>query len=951
MENNEKHIELSEKLENDKEFDNWIQYMNSILEDDSKSEEIESFLSNNSFKEMLKKSIILDSHKRKCVFDLTKKMHSYCEQKGKHSFKFINYGSDIENTFFKEVADKNLDLKNLELEELDDFYCDYFDMIEMGWLRNSVFDVKSEQFKKVFDKSKLHKKIESFILEQNNISDSFVSRIENFLDNINECYYDNKKEILTSIKSDSNEKNDLIIALKTNNTRRKIQKFFEEKDDISDENRECIKEYFEEYFSDAIKSADKFPNVFEIAKFSERIYKYGKYNPTENRSEMYDYIETKYMDLGKGIIQNINIEKIKQGDEAAKKIALKTLNVLTEGFYFFSEVVDGFNYIKEAGLDFLETNEFRKFQEGAYSITFEEAVRKRGTTEEKDNEEVETDAEVTKIEDFFLESQKEIIKQKASIFSKKGSCINNILSLNRLNDKEFQELYEQIRKSYNLDEIDLNEEVRIVDEYINSNDIVENEEEFDNFLLHLQNVKLKQEDNKLPLKYVKYIIKQGLESEMVDVNSQKYMTLMECAILDLAQNDLATKIQKNKPYVFMFCDNVSRNSTLGSHNRNGFIQFKREGLDNLMRFGNIDVINTAFHENVHALQYYDFENPSKKLFSYNRYVMEKEEIIMDNISTFYANNYDKTFIEIEAHEKAAQKTLNFVKSLYPDALPNKKIKFTSLEDINNIYMKELEEKKNAYIPGENVEIDNKTQNVYEIFDEVILKNPECLNEYPDLLLEYHSNGTPKTFEELLDYGMKAETAEEKFLISKIINKSQRMKPENFSKNMDFLMKCFSQDGYEGATQNALVGNAFLKKIVVENVSGVATQILENISSISKDDEVMLEGTIAKINKFMLDPENKKFADAMKGERKSKSNSFKTPHQVLLELSEKLDERKRNGAELSEEDMKFMRSAYVKTEERDILRLENLFVNSVSISSKTVSKEAEKNRDDSEEEKI
>jgi hypothetical protein len=72
---------------------------------------------------------------------------------------------------------------------------------------------------------------------------------------------------------------------------------------------------------------------------------------------------------------------------------------------------------------------------------------------------------------------------------------------------------------------------------------------------------------------------------------------------------------------------------------------------------------------------------------------------------------------------------------------------------------------------------------------------------------------------------------------------------------------------------------------------------------------------------------------------------------LLELSEKLDERKRNEAELSEEDMKFMRSAYVKTEERDILRLENLFVNSVSISSKTVSKEAEKNRDDSEEEKI
>ena len=71
------------------------------------------------------------------------------------------------------------------------------------------------------------------------------------------------------------------------------------------------------------------------------------------------------------------------------------------------------------------------------------------------------------------------------------------------------------------------------------------------------------------------------------------------------------------------------------------------------------------------------------------------------------------------------------------------------------YSYELNEKKNAYIPSESVIVDKEERSVYELFDEEILKNPKHLEMYPDLLLEYNSDGTPKTFEELMGCGMRA----------------------------------------------------------------------------------------------------------------------------------------------------------------------------------------------------
>lgn len=951
MEKSEEYIELSKKIENDKEFDNWIQYMEAILQDESKSDKVDDFFNDNLIGVLFEKSIVTDSKRRKKVFDLAKKLYEYCEEKSKVRFMYITYGDMLESEFNKNISrgwNKIFDTENMSNEELDDLLSDYFDMIDVFNIEHMPFYENANKFKASFDKTKLYEKLKTYILGKNSCEAKQISTIENILYFTNKKISNGEKEILDSIQPKGKEKSELLIALKTNNIEVRLRKFCENKEDISDADKDAIKDYFENYFEEAIKLANKYPNVLKIALYSERICKFGYYNPTENRMKMYDYIEEKYGELGRGILKNIDVEKIRNGDESAEEFALKTLDVLTDGFTFYSEIVDGFNYMQEAGKDYIGTEAYRKFSENVYSLVFDEIVGKRKKGNIKDSpEEDETDLEVQKIEDFFENSQKELIERKPNIFSREGISINNILLAHNIDESANPEYFELVKKRYNIENIDLATEEKIVEEFIKNNETIEDEAEFDCFLEHLQNVKLKKADNKLPMRYIKYIFNQGMKDSIVSRNGEKYRYLLECVVLDFARNDLAMKIQKNKPYAFQILDNLGRTSVNGTHDSYGYIKYKREIIRTLFSIGDFEFFNTIFHENTHASQYFDFENTENRTFSYNRYVMEKEEILIKMLPTFYANNYDRTFVEIEANEKAAQKTIDFLNFLYPNESRDKKIKYTTLGENLDHYTDALIEKKNAYIQSESVIVDNEEKSVYELFDEEILKNPKCLESYPDLLLEYHADGKPKNFEELLDYGMKAEKTQEKYLIAKIINKSQRMNFRNFSNEMNALMQCFVFDGYEDSSQNALVGNAFLKKIVIENVGNIANQILDNIENMSQSELLQVQQTIFIINENMLKPEYKKFADAMNSLNSRNPNMKKTPIQLVNELEEKIPSYMSN----EKEDLDFMRSAYEEIEEKDIILLENLFVNSANISNRTVSKEAEKTRVDNEDEKI
>lgn len=950
MEKSEKYIELSKKIENDKEFDNWIQYMDAILQDENKSDKVDDFLNDDLIGVLFEKSVVTNPQKRKKVFDLTKKIYEYCEEKSKVRFMYITYGDMLESEFnsISRGLSKNFDTENMSNEELDDLLSDYFDMIDVFNIEHMPFYENANKFKDTFDKTKLYEKIKTYILEKNSCESRQMSTIENIFYFVNKKISNGEKDILDSIQPEDGEKSEFLIALKTNNIEVRLRKFCENKEDISDADRDAIQDYFENYFEETIKYANKYPNVLKIALYAERICKFGYYNPTDNRTKMYDYIEEKYKELGSGIVKNIDVEKIRNGDEKAKEIALKTLDVLTDGFTFYSEIVDGFNYMQEAGMDYIGTEAYRKFSENVYSLVFDEIVGKRKKGNINDiQEEDETDLEVQKIEDFFESSQKKLIERKPNIFSREGISINNILLAHNIDENANPEYFDLVKKRYDIENISLESEEKIIEEFIKNNENIENQDEFDLFLEHLQNIKLKIKDNMLPMKYIKYILNQGMKDSIVSRNEEKYRYLLESVVLDFARNDLPMKIQKNKPYAFQFLDNLGRNSVNGLHASYGYIKYKREKMRALFSLGDFELFNTIFHENAHASQYFDFENTENRTFSYNRYVMEKEEILIKMLPTFYANNYDRTFVEIEANEKAAQKTIDFLNFLYPNESRDKKIKYTTLGENLDHYSYELNEKKNAYIPSESVIVDKEERSVYELFDEEILKNPKHLEMYPDLLLEYNSDGTPKTFEELLGCGMRAEKTEEKYLVAKIINKSKRMNFRNFSNEMNALMKCFVLDGFEDSSQNALVGNAFLKKIIVENVGNISEQILENIENMSQSELLQIKQTISVIHENMVKPEYKKFADAMNSLNPRNPNMKKTPIQMVNELGEKIP----NYISSAKNDLDFMRSAYETTEEREILVLEGVFVNSADMSNRTVSKEAEKNLDENEEEKI
>ena len=100
-------------------------------------------------------------------------------------------------------------------------------------------------------------------------------------------------------------------------------------------------------------------------------------------------------------------------------------------------------------------------------------------------------------------------------------------------------LIQRINERYRLDFVDFEKENEYINTFIDNNSVATNEDEFNEFLNHLQLIKLKSENFCLPEKYVDYIIKQALEPEsVISKNPDTYLHLVECAIQDLGKNDL-----------------------------------------------------------------------------------------------------------------------------------------------------------------------------------------------------------------------------------------------------------------------------------------------------------------------------------------------------------------------------------------------------------------------------
>ena len=115
--------------------------------------------------------------------------------------------------------------------------------------------------------------------------------------------------------------------------------------------------------------------------------------------------------------------------------------------------------------------------------------------------------------------------------------------------------------------------------------------------------------------------------------------------------------------------------TSGTHVDN-IVVAKRNRIKRLFN-GDLSPINTIYHENTHMTQ----EDRLEKLpTNYKEYMMQKERVIREVSPKYYNENYTMMYIEIEARERAAQKTAKYIGK---NLLPSSVIKKCALEGLSN----------------------------------------------------------------------------------------------------------------------------------------------------------------------------------------------------------------------------------------------------------------------------
>ena len=142
-----------------------------------------------------------------------------------------------------------------------------------------------------------------------------------------------------------------------------------------------------------------------------------------------------------------------------------------------------------------------------------------------------------------------------------------------------------------------------------------------------------------------------------------------------------------------------------------------------------------FHEIKHAMVNQNKEN---NIWNFDAYKMEKERIMLDYDTDFYKTNYWRFKEEITARIAGFEFLFKFMEVYFPTLLD--KIQDEVIEDLeaeNNRNRKQSEDDQMKFL--KNIEL-----KFNQGFDTLIKYNPDILNQYPILSLEYYPNGLPKT---------------------------------------------------------------------------------------------------------------------------------------------------------------------------------------------------------------
>ena len=236
-------------------------------------------------------------------------------------------------------------------------------------------------------------------------------------------------------------------------------------------------------------------------------------------------------------------------------------------------------------------------------------------------------------------------KNDFNIFNSQGvSDILQLIASDRLPEDCSKKITQILNKNLKIDEIDkdlairkatifCDERVRVQPDKSQKVETITDESVFDEFLKNVQQIKLTN-NLRVPDKILNFIVRQALdENSVIRKNPQKYQSVIERTLEDIAFNDVCTsmsQVNKRKNCFFMrdHITSSSLDNCLGLYYKTGFSHISKILVKELLEKQDLKVFETIFHENTHAEQKH---NSFKKNLNI-KYLIKKESVIKQIIA-------------------------------------------------------------------------------------------------------------------------------------------------------------------------------------------------------------------------------------------------------------------------------------------------------------------------------
>ena len=222
---------------------------------------------------------------------------------------------------------------------------------------------------------------------------------------------------------------------------------------------------------------------------------------------------------------------------------------------------------------------------------------------------------------------------------------------------------------------------------------------------------------------------------------------------------------------------------------------------------------------------------------YKEYMMHKERAIRNISPNYYEDNYTLYYMEIEARERAAQKTATYIgEKLLPtsvatiaESLRDDVVDIFSKKyrDMQQDYEKEAEKEATLYEQGKHKkDKDGEIRTIHEILDDIggPTRISNSISENPGLRYEYEIDGYKRSLKEQIDFALNPNFRINLDLMREII----RENPDNTLGSLQAIIQ------YAKGTTNKKQ-NAFLEGVLEDHLLIGIEKYNERISELTNDE--------------------------------------------------------------------------------------------------------------------